>query len=165
MGIDIAVRAPHQASLADELLWSGHRFRTTVADLDALWARLPKEFQAAEVTVVMEPTRNAWFRWPHGFAAKEPVSCWSPLNDRQTYAPTTPSTPRATGWIPFCWPGFRCCTPKVYTPSAALGQATRYGEPPRCTPPWSNAAPPALPASMRCWRFSARTGMRPFPLT
>ena len=63
MGIDIAVRAPHQASLADErgeLLWSGHRFRTTVADLDALWARLPKEFQAAEVTVVMEPTRNAW---------------------------------------------------------------------------------------------------------
>ena len=63
MGIDIAVRAPHQASLADErgeLLWSGHRFRTTVADLDALWARLPKEFQAAEVTVVMHPTRNAW---------------------------------------------------------------------------------------------------------
>src|ERR1700754_814409 len=61
------------------------------------------------------------FRWPHGFAAKEPVSCWSPLNDRQTCAPTTPSTPRATGWIPFCWPGFRCCTPKVYTPQRGLG--------------------------------------------
>jgi transposase len=63
MGIDIAVRAPHQASLADErgqLLWSGHRFRTSAADLDALWARLPREFNAAEVTVVMEPTRNAW---------------------------------------------------------------------------------------------------------
>jgi transposase len=63
MGIDIAVRAPHQASLANErgeLLWSGHRFRTTAADLDSLWARLPEEFQAAEVTVVMEPTRNAW---------------------------------------------------------------------------------------------------------
>ena len=41
MGIDIAVRAPHQASLADdrgELLWSGHRFRTTAADLERLWA-------------------------------------------------------------------------------------------------------------------------------
>lgn len=63
MGIDIAVRAPHQASLANErgeLLWSGHRFRTTAADLDALWARLPKEFQSTEMTVVMEPTRNAW---------------------------------------------------------------------------------------------------------
>lgn len=63
MGIDIAVRAAHQASLADErgeLLWSGHRFRTTAADLDALWARLPQQFQAAGVTVVMEPTRNAW---------------------------------------------------------------------------------------------------------
>lgn len=63
MGIDIAVRAPHQASLADErgeLVWSGHRFRTTVADLDGLWARLPAGFTAADVTVVMEPTRNAW---------------------------------------------------------------------------------------------------------
>jgi transposase len=63
MGIDIAVRAPHQASVANErgeLLWSGHRFRTTAGDLDALWARLPEEVQPAEVTVVMEPTRNAW---------------------------------------------------------------------------------------------------------
>ncbi len=63
MGIDIAVRAPHQASLADErgeVLWSGHRFRTTAADLDRLWARLPAAHAADEVTVVMEPTRNAW---------------------------------------------------------------------------------------------------------
>jgi transposase len=61
MGIDLAVRAPHQASLADErgmILWSGHRFRTTAAELDRLWARLPGT--ASEVTVVMEPTRNAW---------------------------------------------------------------------------------------------------------
>jgi transposase len=63
MGIDIAVRAPHQASLADdrgELIWSGHRFRTTAADLRQLWVRLPDGATAAEVTVVMEPTRNAW---------------------------------------------------------------------------------------------------------
>jgi len=44
LGVDIAVRAPHQASLADqcgELLWSGHRFRTTATDLEQLWDRLP----------------------------------------------------------------------------------------------------------------------------
>jgi transposase len=60
LGIDIACRAAHQASLADEqgrFLWSGRRFRTRSEDLDALWASLPAD---AEVTVVMEPTRNAW---------------------------------------------------------------------------------------------------------
>lgn len=63
LGIDIAVRAPHQASLADEqgrVLWSGHRFRTSAEDLQRLWSRLPGDTVPEEVTVVMEPTRNAW---------------------------------------------------------------------------------------------------------
>src|SRR3954451_9686651 len=63
MGIDIAVRAPHQASLADErgeLLWSGHRFRTIAADLERLWELLPATDGAEQLTVIMEPTRNAW---------------------------------------------------------------------------------------------------------
>ena len=63
MGVDIAVRAPHQASLADErgqLIWSGHRFRTTATDLEQLWDRLPKGSEPSAITVVMEPTRNAW---------------------------------------------------------------------------------------------------------
>jgi transposase len=63
LGIDIAVRAPHQASLADErgqLIWSGYRFRTTAADLQALWERLPHDHVPEDLTVVMEPTRNAW---------------------------------------------------------------------------------------------------------
>ena len=63
LGIDIAVRAPHQASLADErgqLLWSGHRFRTTAADLERLWERLPTDHLPEDLTVVIEPTRNAW---------------------------------------------------------------------------------------------------------
>ena len=63
MGIDIAVRAPHQASLADErgeLIWSGHRFRTTATDLNLLWERLPAGSEPDELTIVMEPTRNAW---------------------------------------------------------------------------------------------------------
>jgi transposase len=60
LGIDVACRADHQASLADErgeFAWSGWRFRTTPADLERLWAKLPAD---TEVVAVMEPTRNAW---------------------------------------------------------------------------------------------------------
>jgi transposase len=61
LGVDVACRAAHQASCADEsgqFLWSGHGFRTDPDELDALWAKLPAD--AGEVTVIMEPTRNAW---------------------------------------------------------------------------------------------------------
>jgi len=60
LGIDVACRAAHQASLADErgrFAWTGRRFKTTAADLERLWAQVPA---GAAVTVVMEPTRNAW---------------------------------------------------------------------------------------------------------
>jgi transposase len=60
LGVDVACRAAHQASLADEqgrFLFVGHRFRTDPDELDTLWARLPND---AEIEVVMEPTRNAW---------------------------------------------------------------------------------------------------------
>lgn len=60
LGVDVACRAAHRASLADdrgEFLWSGWRFHTTPADLEELWAKIPDD---ADVTVVMEPTRNAW---------------------------------------------------------------------------------------------------------
>ena len=63
LGIDIACRAAHQVSLADEqgrFLWTGRRFRTTPGDLSRLWAMLPAGTVPAEVLVVMEPTRNAW---------------------------------------------------------------------------------------------------------
>lgn len=61
LGVDIACRAAHQASLADEhgeMLFVGHRFRTDPDELETLWARLPDEVD--EVMVIMEPTRNAW---------------------------------------------------------------------------------------------------------
>ena len=61
LGVDVACRAAHQASCADEhgvMLWVGRRFRTDPDELEALWARLPVD--ADEVMVVMEPTRNAW---------------------------------------------------------------------------------------------------------
>lgn len=63
LGIDIACRAPHQASLADEqgrFVWSGRRFRTNVGDLKRLWAELPEGTDPWDLTVIMEPTRNAW---------------------------------------------------------------------------------------------------------
>jgi transposase len=63
LGIDIACRAAHQASLADEqgrFVWTGRRFRTTPAELEQLWAMLPAGTNPADVLVVMEPTRNAW---------------------------------------------------------------------------------------------------------
>ena len=63
LGIDIACRAAHQVSLADEqgrFIWTGRRFRTTPQDLDRLWAMLPEGTDPTEVLVVMEPTRNAW---------------------------------------------------------------------------------------------------------
>jgi transposase len=60
LGIDVACRAEHQASLAGadgEFVWSGWRFTSTPAALEALWAKIPPD---SEVQVVMEPTRNAW---------------------------------------------------------------------------------------------------------
>ena len=61
IGIDVACRASHVAAGASEtgeIVWSGVRLRTTVEDLESLWHRLPSG--TTEVTVVMEPTRNAW---------------------------------------------------------------------------------------------------------
>jgi len=60
LGIDVACRAAHQASLADEsgrFAWSGRRFTTTPATCRSCgtWCR-----RGAAVTVVMEPIRNAW---------------------------------------------------------------------------------------------------------
>jgi transposase len=60
LGIDVACRAAHQASLADDkgwFVWSARRFRTTSDDLEGLWAAVPA---GINLTVVMEPTRNAW---------------------------------------------------------------------------------------------------------
>jgi hypothetical protein len=63
LGIEIACRAAHQVSLADEegrFIWTGRRFHTTPQDLARLSSMLPDGTDPAEVLVVMEPTRNAW---------------------------------------------------------------------------------------------------------
>lgn len=62
LGIDVACRESHRAALADEtgkVVWVNRRFHTTSTELDALWAAVQAAGDAP-VTVVMEPTRNAW---------------------------------------------------------------------------------------------------------
>ena len=58
-GMDVACRAAHQASFADEnggFLWSGRRFRTSADELRSCGELA----RGDQVTVVIEPTRNAW---------------------------------------------------------------------------------------------------------
>ena len=61
LGIDLACRAAHQASLARSdgtFVWTGRKFFTRPADLDALWAAVGLT-EADTLRMVMEPTRNA----------------------------------------------------------------------------------------------------------
>jgi len=49
LGVDVACRAPDQASLADcqgQLRLEGRRFRTTSEDLEALWRSLPDDVES-----------------------------------------------------------------------------------------------------------------------
>ena len=60
LGIDLAVRAVHVATLVNdrgEVIWTRRKFRNTPADLAELSRAVGP---AEESTVVMEPTRNAW---------------------------------------------------------------------------------------------------------
>lgn len=60
LGIDLAVRAAHVATLTDEkgnVVWSRRRFQSHPRELMALSAVAGS---ASELTVVMEPTRSSW---------------------------------------------------------------------------------------------------------
>lgn len=61
LGIDVACRAAHQATLAADgkTVWRGRKFWTRPTDLERLWEDLDLD-DSAELTVVVEPTRNAW---------------------------------------------------------------------------------------------------------
>jgi transposase len=61
LGIDVAVRAAHQATLAQDgaTVWRGRKFWTRPADLERLWTDLDLA-DPGDLTVVIEPTRNAW---------------------------------------------------------------------------------------------------------
>lgn len=61
LGIDVACRAAHQASLAidGKVVWTGRKFFTRPVQLESLWDDLDLD-DPGELTVVVEPTRNAW---------------------------------------------------------------------------------------------------------
>ncbi|MFL0243682.1 transposase [Mycobacterium sp. ST-F2] len=62
LGIDLACRAAHQASLArpdGTFVWTGRRFFTRPDDLEKLWNACDLSDEDT-LRVVMEPTRNAW---------------------------------------------------------------------------------------------------------
>ena len=132
LGIDVACRADHRASLADErgeFIWSSWKFRTTTADLERLWAKIP---DGASVTVILEPTRNAWVPLSAWLQARGATVILVPPSSRPTCGTTTTSTPRPTGWIHGCWLVCRCCTPRACAasttsvPAQSLRRAVRH---------------------------------------
>jgi transposase len=84
LGIDLACRAAHQASLARAdggFVWTGKKFFTRPADLEKLWSDLGLA-EDDTLRVVMEPTRNAW----------APVASWFRRRGaRISMVPTTQS--------------------------------------------------------------------------
>ncbi|WP_211222108.1 IS110 family transposase [Nocardioides halotolerans] len=71
LGVDVACRAEHQATLAvgGKAAWKGRKFSTQPAELERLWADLDLA-DPAELTVVLEPTRNAWIVLAHWFRSR-----------------------------------------------------------------------------------------------
>jgi transposase len=71
LGIDVACRAEHQATLAvaGVPVWRGRKFFTRPGELERLWRDLDL-VDPAELTVVLEPTRNAWMVLAHWFRSR-----------------------------------------------------------------------------------------------
>lgn len=126
LGIDLACRAPHVASLADDqgrLVWTGRTFQSRVRDLEALWADLGCD--PGELTVVMEPTRIAWAPVAACFKSRGVKVVLVPTTQsadlRAYYSQRTKDDRRST---PPCWPGCRCCTPRGCAPTPVRDRRT-----------------------------------------
>jgi transposase len=176
LGIDVACRAAHQASLADaagRLAWSGRRFRTTTADLDRLWAAIPS---AAAVTVVMEPTRNArvplaaWFRRHGARVILVPPEQSADLRDYYSkHAKSDHLDSRMLARLPLLHPdGLRPA--EGLGPADPLRRATKLRASlvkrrnvivAGSTPTWSCSARPGTPRSAAIWPATPRCGSWP----
>lgn len=88
LGIDLACKAPHQASLVrsdGQVMWTGRRFTSRAVQLLAVWGGVVAAGGGPgglPVVVVMEPTGNAWV----------PVKAWLRVRGaRVVLVPTTQS--------------------------------------------------------------------------
>ena len=136
LGIDVACRAAHQATLTDErgeFLWSARKFRTTTADLESLWSSLPDD---GELTVVMEPTRNAWVPLASWFQLRGAAVVMVPPEQsadlRDYYSKHTKSDrldSRILARVP-------CCTLRVCIRSKGSVRPTRCAGSPSCARRW-----------------------------
>jgi hypothetical protein len=80
LGIDLACRAAHQASLArpdGTFVWTGRKFFTRPAELEKLWADIGLG-EHDTLRVVLEPTRTCGRRSRRGFVSAAPASRWCP---------------------------------------------------------------------------------------
>lgn len=161
LGVDIACRSAHHAACADEtgaLLWSGQRFRTDVAELKALWARLPVEVE--EVMVVMEPTRNAWVPLAAWFRRQGAVVVLVPSeqsSDLRDYLAKHTKTGRLDAEM-------LARLPVLHPEGLHLAKALGPGDPLKAAVKIRaglvTGAPPPWPGSTACWRSAACTGPR-----
>ena len=154
LGIDVACRADHRASLADErgeFIWSSWKFRTTTADLERLWAKIP---DGASVTVILEPTRNAWVPLSAWLQARGATVILVPPEqsaDLRDYYNKHTKTDRLDSG---CWLVCRCCTPRACGASTTSARRSHCAGRSVTASAWSSAA--ARPVcvsthSSSCW--------------
>ena len=116
LGIDLGVQASHVATLCDErgeVIGAKRRVGNRHQELVAVVAQVG---DCDQLTVVMEPTRNAWVPVAAHFMAVGAYVVLVPPQRSADHAATTPSTPRTTDWTLMCWPGCRCSIPRGSTP-------------------------------------------------
>ena len=134
LGIDVACRAAHQGSLADE---TGQDFRTRAEDLEQLWAMLPEEAAPADVLVIMEPTRNAWVPLAAWFRRRGGRVVLVPLGRSAGLRAYYRKHARPIASTRVGWRGCRCCTRRGCTTGMASGRGIPCGARPGCGRPSS----------------------------
>nr|WP_232067978.1 IS110 family transposase [Mycolicibacterium tokaiense] len=163
LGIDVACRAAHQASLArpdGTFVWTGRRFFTRPDELEKLWTACGLK-KRDTVRIIMEPTRNAW----------APLASWfRHRGARVSMVPTTQSADlrayyskhakndhldsKMLARLPLLHPKDCAITPAAARLSHCAGSS-------KSDHPSSNAAPRSFNASMPNWSCSARPGTTP----
>ena len=146
LGIDVACRAAHQAALAidGKVVWSGRKFFTHPADLERLWADLDAA-DPGELTVVVEPTRNAWIvlaAWFRRRGARVVMVPTTQSADLRAYYSKHTKNDRLDSAMLARLPR---CTPKGCASSPETVPQTRCADWSSNAPPSSSAAPGLCP--------------------